>query len=135
VKTLLMISLWLVSAAFAGIVCTIFALRSSNQVVAQWTQPQSVRFDGYDPYCLSVVEKAIDYFTLPWTRTHEVFIGRGRAAPGYGHGVCFSFFPNDQDMNSFIRESTVEWTPAGVTLTQASGHHIFIPKAAFIGGR
>jgi hypothetical protein len=134
-KKVLLIFLWLASATLGGIVFIFFAFRSSNRVIAQWPQPSNIRFDGFDPYSLSVIEGSTDYFTLPWRPTHELFIGRGTAAPGYGHVARFSFHPTDDDVDAYIHRSTVRWTSAGVSLTEGSGNQLFIPKAAFTGGR
>ena len=124
-----------ISALIGGFIVTVSAFWSSSRVVAQWGQPSSVNYASFDPYFLSVVDVGTDYSTFPWGRNHEIFIGRGTSAPDYGHYVRFSFHRTSDDLDAYIRQSTVTWTSTGVTLTEASGDQIFVPKAAFVGGR
>jgi hypothetical protein len=94
-------------------------------------------YGGANPFSLSVIDRGANYFTFGWVRTHELFIGRGADAPSYGHYVRFTFHPGngDNDINAYIRKSTVNWTSAGVTFTEPFGDQVFIPAAAFLGGR
>ena len=117
-----------------------FALhRTSNRVIAEWQQVASVQYDSAGPYYLSVKEGDVDwsFFLLGWERRYFIFVGRGSGSSGYGHYVDFSFYPrpDDQDLESHIKRSNVEWSEAGVTFTPPSGHVLFIPKRMFIGGR
>ena len=73
--------------------------------------------------------------TDTWGHTYEVFIGRGKSAPAYGHYVPFPSHPGVNDPETFIRNSKVEWTTEGVNLILERGHKLFIPKGMFIGGR
>jgi hypothetical protein len=65
-----------------------------------------------------------------------IYFGRDSWVPAYGHYVEFSFHPGyDEDLDSHIKSSRVEWSETGVTFNEPSGHILFIPKQMFIGGR
>ena len=124
-----------ISALIGGLVLTVAAVWPSSRVVAQWTQPSSVSYASFDPYCLSVIDRGTDYSRIPWGRTCEVFIGRGIDAPSYGFYASFSFHPSSDDLDTYIHRSTVTWAGDGVTFTEPFGDRLFIPTAAFTGGR
>jgi hypothetical protein len=126
---------WLGTSLLAGLVITYFLMRPSHRVVAQWRQTTNVQYQSSDPYSLSVLEKEMEYFMLPWQPRYEIFVGRGTSAPAYGHSVRYSFHPGYANRQAHIRSSSVEWSPDGVTFIEGSGHRLFIPKAMFIGGR
>lgn len=117
-----------------GLVVVLFLTRPSGRIIAQWTQPATINYASYDPYTLSVVEHGIDLHTIPWKRTHLLFVGRGTAIE-YGHYVRISFPVRSAEMETHIKASKVEWTAEGVQLEPPSGHRIFVPKKMFIGGR
>lgn len=123
------------SALLGGLVLTMVAVWPSNRVVAQWTQTSGIHYASFDPYALAVVDRGTDYSSIPRARHHELFVGRNGEVPGYGHRVAFSFHPGRDAADEYIRRSAVGWTADGVTFTEPSGDQIFIPKAAFIGGR
>ena len=115
-----------------------FALhRTSNRVIAEWKQAASIQYQSAEPYYLSVVEGDVNWsFFLPgWERHYFIFVGRGSGRPGYGHYVEFSFHPEYEDLESHIKKSNVEWSEAGVTFKEPSGHVLFIPKQMYLGGR
>ena len=115
-----------------------FALhRTTDRFIAEWKQAASVQYDSAGPYYLSVMEGNVDwsFFLLGWERHYYIFVGRESGGPGYGHYVEFSFYPGDDDLESHIKKSNVEWSEAGVTFNPPSGHVLFIPKRMFIGGR
>ncbi len=111
--------------------------RQSLRVVAQWRSPDTVHYDAFDPYTLSVVQSDRDWrafpFDLRWR--YFVYVGRDRGTPTYGHMVDFSFFGGAEPLESYLAQSTVDWQPDGVTLTTPSGHRLFVPRALFVGGR
>jgi hypothetical protein len=65
---------------------------------------------------------------LPVVDRHEWTLGRD---PGgdYGHHVIFEATGAD------VAGATVEWAADGVSLSYRSGHRLFVPAAAFTGGR
>jgi hypothetical protein len=125
---------WFASALVLGFVLVFLMTRPSGRVIAKWNQPASLNYGSFDPYTLAVVEQGIDLYAIPWKRTHVLFVGHG---PGnsYGHRVRFSFVARSRDMEDHIKAATVEWTTNGVKFAVPSGHEVFIPKKAFIGGR
>lgn len=52
----------------------------------------------------------------------------------YGHWTEYEFHNYGNEPNYFAR-CAVAWTANGVTVTEPTGHTLFIPKNAFIGGR
>lgn len=113
--------------------------RPSNRVIARWQSPSGIPYDG--PKCLMVVEGATELPHLILTshlkRYHYVYVGRACDQPGYGHTVsfepcCYQVVESD----AYWRDADVRWTMEGVTLTlKQSGHRLFIPARAFVGGR
>jgi hypothetical protein len=53
---------------------------------------------------------------------------------GYGHWTEYEFHNYHNEPDYFTR-CAVDWTADGVTLTEPTGHRLFVPKNAFIGGR
>jgi hypothetical protein len=41
----------------------------------------------------------------------------------------------DDDLGPYAKRAVVTWSDAGVTFEEPSGHRLFIPKAAYAGGR
>jgi len=105
--------------------------------VEQGSSQNLINYKSFDPYFLSVIERDINwtYFPLNSERHYEIYVGRENVAPAYGHFIEFSFHPGYDGIDSHLKNSTVEWTDAGVTFKEASGHVLFIPKDMFIGGR
>jgi hypothetical protein len=131
-----------VAALLALIAAAIIAnqLRPTNTVVWQTCQPDSVMYDDFDPYCLSVVEGAADMQFVPFRmgRVHYLFVGRGTGAPSYGHYVAYTpqyvhFAP--ADLADYLTEAAVEWEADGLTFVEPSGHRLYIPAEMFTGGR
>ncbi len=120
-----------------ALVFTHFLHRPSNKIIGQWKQSDSVHYKSFDPYFLSVVERDINwtYFPLNWERHYEIYVGRENVIPAYGHFIEFSFYRGFDDVDTHMKKSSVEWSDAGVTFKEASGHILFIPKDMFIGGR
>jgi hypothetical protein len=111
--------------------------RSSLRPVATWMQPDSVSYDQWGPYYLTVAEADIDWrgFPLSVRRRYFVYAGRDSGKPSYGHAVDYSFNNGLADIDDYIRSCSVGWTAEGVTLTEPDGHLLFIPSTAFTGGR
>jgi len=116
-----------------------FLTSSSRRVVHSWTQPKEMVYQQNTIYTLFVREIAPDWSTAvifpSQTRRHEIFIGRDES---YGHWfdfTCHAGSLDDDEIDAYIRRSTVDWTDKGVALTQESGHVVFFPSKTFIGGR
>lgn len=109
--------------------------RRPNRVIAEWKQPDTIKYDSRGPYYLRVKEGNVDwsFFLLGWERHYEIFVGREGGV--YGHSIEFSFDPDYEDLESYLKRSNVEWSEAGVTFNEPSGHVLFIPKQMYIGGR
>ena len=131
------ILLGIVFSMVLALIFTHFLHRPSNEILAQWKQSDVVNYKSFDPYFLSVVERDVNwtYFPLNWERHYLLYVGRESGMPAYGHFIEFSFHPGFDDLDVHLKKSTVEWSDAGVTFKEASGHILFIPKEMFIGGR
>jgi hypothetical protein len=134
--------LFLGSVALASVplavILTWFALGRSDRVIWQDCQPPTINYGSFDPYCVSVIEGSRDWSRLPFTveRRYYLFIGRGTDAPAYGHYLDFTFvIGNDEDPDAHIQTSKVHWTQDGFTFVAKTGHSLFVPAKAFIGGR
>jgi hypothetical protein len=106
--------------------------------MGQWKQPDSIDYKSFGPYFLSVIERDVSWtsFPLNWERHYEIYVGNENGASGgYGHFIEFSFHPGLDDVETHVKKSNIEWTEAGVSFKEASGHVLFIPKEMFIGGR
>jgi hypothetical protein len=117
--------------------CWIYHATSTvGRVVHSWAQPKEMDYKSYGPYTLHVREKMPDWRLLGGrTPRHEIFIGRDDS---YGHWFDCTFHAgslDEDEIDAYIRRSTVEWTDEGVSVKQESGHVIFFPKKTFIGGR
>ena len=122
-------------SVFLSFVVTIVMNAPSHRVIKQWHQPKEVDYKSHDPYTVSVIEGAIDWNNLSFPRRHYLFIGRGADAPSYGVYLDHTFQAGFEEVDVYIGQSTVEWTPEGLTFVEASGLRLFLPKARFIGGR
>jgi hypothetical protein len=133
------ILLVIICSILLALVFTHFLHRPSNKIIAQWKQSESVNYKSFDPYFLSIIERDVNwtYFPLNWERHYEIYVGGESGIPGYGHFIEFSFHPgfDDVDVATHLKKSIVDWSDAGVTFKEASGHILFIPKDMFIGGR
>ena len=127
----------IICSMLLALVFTHFLHRPSNKIIGQWKQSESVNYKSFDPYFLSLVERDLNwtYFPLNWERHYEIYVGDESGIPGYGHFIEFSFHPGVDDLATHLKKSTVDWSDAGVTFKEASGHILFIPKDMFIGGR
>ncbi|MFB9322050.1 hypothetical protein [Cryptosporangium minutisporangium] len=61
---------------------------------------------------------------------HYVLVLGSDPSGGYGHPVRL-----DAGTGTDAERLTVEWSPAGATVTYGSGHRLFVPAASFTGGR
>ena len=122
--------------------CTLWrAHYISGKVVAQWKQPDDIKYDGYSPYYLSVIERDLSWNPLTgYERYYSIYAGKNNGSPRYGHYIEFTFhYGNDdhtyESIVSVIKKANVDWQPEGITMTMTSGHQLFIPQRCFTGGR
>ena len=140
-KRLLLLIGWGASVLIVSAIITVVSLylltRQSLKVVQTWKQPDSVKYNSFDPYYLSVVESDTDWrgFPLHVEQRYMIYVGKDEGKPTYGHILDFTFYGPTWDKEELIKKSNVEWTIDGVTLITESGHKVFIPKAMFTGGR
>ena len=123
-------------AAAIGIlvVATILSWTRTTDVKA-FSQPPGVVYSDDSPHTvvLQHVHAPIAALRLSDDSTsgldhYEVYLGRDPSG-GYGHHVRLD--ATDMDPTRL----TVEWTTEGVSLNFESGHRVFVPAAAFVGGR
>src|SRR5688572_26533642 len=113
-----------------------FHLRTVGRVVHSWPQPKEIDYKSFGPYTVFVHEQTPDWRLLGGrSPRHGIFVSRDGS---YGHWFDCTFHAgtlDEDEIDAYIRRSTVEWTDAGVSIKQESGHVIFFPKKTFIGGR
>ena len=114
--------------------------RPTFRVLAQWQQPAELTYDDCGPYYVSIVERDIDWagFPLHIEHNHFIYVGRDSGRLSYGHMIKFSFHPSFDDyydLPASLQKTDVEWTAEGVEMTFDSGHRLFVPKKALMGGR
>ncbi|AWM41324.1 hypothetical protein C1280_32890 [Gemmata obscuriglobus] len=106
-----------------------------GHVRARWEQPSHLNFGSNDPYVVFVVDRS-SWWNEP-NRFRHCGIGVVSHVHGdllYGHWTEYEFHNPSSDPNYFTNCTTV-WDPEGVTIIEPSGHKLFVPKNAFIGGR
>jgi hypothetical protein len=96
----------------------------------QWDQPANVNYQSYDPYSVVIYEVSPLLAAYP---RYEVFVVNSPSL-SYGHVVEYGFHNAAHELDYFSR-CIVDWSPDGITVTEPTGHKLFIPKKAFIGGR
>ncbi len=138
-KLLLVLAFGFAVLLTAGVFIVIMH-RAPRSVVAEWKRPDSIDYQSFGPYYLSVLRDGPDWsgFPLHVSRNYSLYVGRESGTPTYGHVVKHSFHPGADhyhDEETHIKASRVEWTAEGVTFHERSGHRVFIPKSMFVGGR
>lgn len=131
-KLFIFIGILLCSLQISLILILIF-FSPSNRVISCWKQPNTLRYNEI-PYYLLVVEKSRSISTFPISREYSIFIGR-EDTENYGYSMIYSFSDSDENIEEYIKKSSVEWTHEGVILKDLSGQSLFIPKQIFISGR
>jgi hypothetical protein len=97
-----------------------------TEVLRVETQPPTVEYDGATYHAgLLRRESWLLHRRLP----DEIKVGR-YPHMGYGHPVYFEILGHRDPVLESAR-----WSPEGVTVRLDSGHEIFVPAAAFTGGR
>jgi hypothetical protein len=117
-------------ATVAGTVLLVLCFFRWPARAGNWVQPDEIDYGSFGPYSLTVWE--VSPLLAPWPR-YEVWVTR-RGDPYYGHATGYEFHNSTGDEDYFDR-CVVDWTPDGVAITEPSGHRLFIPKSAFVGGR
>ncbi|MGW0181342.1 hypothetical protein [Nocardia sp. NPDC003345] len=97
-----------------------------TEVVASEVQPSGVDYDGATYHAGLVRQQS---WLLHRRLPDIVLVGRDPGL-GYGHPVSFEILGNPDP-----RLESVDWRPEGVAVRFDSGHEIFLPAAAFTGGR
>ncbi len=108
-------------------------IRPSDRIIWQSCQPESVKYDAYS-YCLYVGEGSLDWSRFPYTLNRKYYIVIGRT-PIYGHVKDYSFTSELEDIDTYVKQSQVEWSAEGLTFIEKAGHRLFFPKEMFVGGR
>ncbi|NVD96974.1 hypothetical protein [Massilia sp. BJB1822] len=53
----------------------------------------------------------------------------------HGHEIDISLFNSNDDVLTYLKNSSVSNVTGGISFVQSSGHTLFIPNEAFEGGR
>ena len=124
------------AASFFGLLTAngfaLWAIYPTNHVIASWIQPLT-RDQQQTQYEIQLIEKDRRLFYGPFERTVELNVHR-IGTPGYGHSVPVRL--QGKARESECRDTCfVNWGELGVEFTQTSGHRLFIPTSAYVGGR
>lgn len=125
---------WTAIAAVCALVALLLITRSSDRELRGWSSPGA-------EYHLLVVEGERDWrsFPLALTRHHYLYVGREALASGYGHRVSWDLhvemISGDATWVDYLAACNVEWSEHGVAFEEPSGHRVFIPRHAYVGGR
>ena len=141
-KKFLSIFAWLVSVLLVSSILTLGGLylltRPSMHVIQTWKQPDSIQYADGATHYLSVVENDLDWHGFPVyvSRRYFVYVGLESGTPTHGHTVDFTFYPmNLDDIENYIRQSSVTWSDDGVSFKTLAGDQLFVPKQMFMDGR
>jgi hypothetical protein len=85
-------------------------------------------------YCVRVVEGLTERRLLTSEQLYELQLSR-KGSPDYGYVVRHSFAWHGFDTAATIRASKIEWSSAGMTLTEPTGQSLFVPQKLYAGGR
>lgn len=115
---------------------SLFALtREARREIAHYPSP-----DG--SYHLLLMQGERDWRGFPFSIGWRYFFYAGHEShdPTYGHHLDFELHPAlagyfDDDLAAYARRAVVTWSDAGVSFDEPSGHRLFVPKAAYAGGR
>ncbi|MBN9122033.1 MAG: hypothetical protein J0I06_23310 [Planctomycetes bacterium] len=126
-----MTAAWVVTAVVFAFVLT----RPVNAVCARRDQSNNVNYQSYDPYVLYVRDRSEWWNVFDRNRRCEIGVVAARHGEFlYGHWVTYDFQNHTNEPDYFAR-CAVTWATDGVTVTEPTGHRLFIPKNAFVGGR
>ncbi len=123
----------LASFLLAVILCVLLT-RPSDRVIWQSCQPESVKYDSFNGYCLYVGESSLDWSRFPYILRRRYYLVIGHT-PSYGHYKEYSFTSVLEDIETYIKKSELDWSELGLTFKEKSGHRLFFPKEWFLGGR
>ena len=104
---------------------------SRGRVLFHSDQPKGLSYQSGVLYELRVEEGPQKFNSLLSSledRYAIIDVGRKGDNFAYVHSMTF-------DITGGSEPSSVNWTNEGINLTYPSGHKLFIPKKAFIGGR
>lgn len=113
---------------------TVILNRPSDRVIWQSCQPDSVKYDFYNGYCLYVAEESLNWSRFPFSLRRRYYLVIG-GHPSYGHYKEYSFSSELEDIETYIKKSEVEWNESGVTFKEKAGHRLFFPKTVLSGIR
>src|SRR4030095_228172 len=98
-----------------------------NTVIMESCQGDYIKYNSYDPYCLSVIKQS-----QPLTSSYIILISR-KGDKEYGHVISYiDPAPVSEDE---IQKTRVIWSNGGIEVTFPLGHKLYIPKERFTGGR
>lgn len=105
----------------------VFGFTFANKIILQSCQGEYIKYNSYDPYCLSVIKQV-----RPLGNDYIIMVSR-KGDESYGH--VLNYIEPDHVSEDDIKKMRVIWSSEGIELTFCSGHKLYIPKERFIGGR
>lgn len=130
------------SSLIMGFVAVLFAVPlllvlqwPVGTVVGHWDQPPHIKYGSFEPYTVYVIDESSWWNIANRKRFSRVGICSSvHGGPDYGHYTDYTFH-NYSSEDDYFTQCSAEWTPEGVAILEPTGHKLFIPKSAFIGGR
>lgn len=98
-----------------------------NSVIMESCQGDYVKYNSYDPYCLSIIKQ-----NQPLSSNYIIMISR-KGDKDYGHVI--NYIDPDPVSEEEIQKTRVIWSNDGIEVTFPAGHKLYIPKERFTGGR
>lgn len=124
------ISILIVLVIYTSIVLVVSDI-PGGKVLYESRQPADIKYGSFDPYVLRIVEGPIQWNMFGWHRSSLIKVTRSPDS-SYGHFINIDL---DISYSTDGSEAATVWSPDGVQVSYPSGHRLFIPKRAFIGGR
>ena len=117
--------------AFYSVIVLVLSERSSGLVLYESVQPPEIDYgrDEEGRYALRIYAGSIKWNSPDWSRRSEIAVARYPFEHGdYGHGI-------ELDITGSPDVSETLWSTDGIELIFKTGHRLFIPMSAFLGGR
>jgi len=104
------------------------------KIVAEWKEPDTVKYPSGDPYVIYVMDRSSVWDESKRYRYCTIGIVPQKNKDLSGAWTEYEFHNYNNDPTYFSR-CIVSWEAEGITITEPTGHKLFIPKNAFIEGR
>lgn len=107
---------------------TLVASDSPGRLLARFPQPARLDYHSFGPYEVQLFAGPLRWRILGWHRGLLLHICR-QGAPEQGHDVLLDI------LGAGAEDLSLDWRPEGIAVRLGTGHRVWIPRAAFVGGR